>query len=128
MKKLLFIFTLFVVISTNVFSQEVFQYKAVEINYKVEKSNWTGWYDTNILVEMIPATHKLVLYTDSPRIIDYGPVRQMDYKTYELIYTEGTDTEYDSVKVEWYFYKSGIIILKLYKEGVTVKYNLHLLK
>ena len=98
-------------------------YRATQVNFKFEQK-WLGWQECDIYVEMIPEIHKITIYTLNMQYIDYGTVNKQAFKDYDLLYANGTDTNYQDVKVAWYLYHSGTAILKLIYPTIELKYML----
>lgn len=124
MKKAFLILIFLIIGIVSGFTQTTTYFKAFEVNGLTYEGEWGGWQDCEVYLEVIPNTRRFIIHTEDPRIVDYGRMKEVKTKDYDLYIMEGTDTEYELIRAEWYFYKSKTIILKLTKGRVMVKYNL----
>lgn len=107
-------------------NDKIIHFKAVQVNYVVNNS-WVGWENCNIDVELHPEKHKLYIFSRDIQIIDYGTVQNKNYNTYSYLHSYGTNTYYNDIKVEWYFYNSGSCYIKLTTSDLLYKYRLILI-
>jgi len=125
MKKLLIITLL--IASSNIFASEVYWMKAIELDVKVNSSNWSGWekIDYPIDVKFSFTDHRIIVYTETLQIIDYNQLTSITTNDYILYKSLGTDTNYNFVEIQLYLYKKlGIVILKIAYSDLEYKYKL----
>lgn len=125
MKKSLIIILL--IASSNIFASEVYWMKAIELDVKVNNSNWNGWekIDYPIDVKFSFADHRIIVYTETLQIIDYNQLTSITTNDYILYKSLGTDTNYNFVEIQLYLYKKlGVVILKIAYSDLEYKYKL----
>ena len=119
------LFILLIAFAVSSFSQDTLSYNATSVAVRKNAShNWSQWMKCDVPVEFISSLHKINIFTNSPHFIDYGEVYIKKYKDYNYYFMYGTDTNYDNVKIEWYIYNSGYVILKIITKEFEFKYTL----
>lgn len=116
MKRLLFAVILLLSITSSKAQSESY-WNAVEINYKFNNT-WSGWktLEAPIFVILDFDAHRVVIHSNKIQIIDHAQLRHYSGKDYDLYTAVGTDSDYLSIELNLYLYKTFIVVKIIYPD------------
>jgi len=125
MKKLIFIFSLLLVVFTIQAQAQVDWYKATTFSMRALPSGlWSEETATFLPVSISSATKRIEIFTEAKQIFDYVTFSTTEF-SYGTVYgSYATDSNYGAVYIEIIIYNSKQVYIKITYSDFEYKYKL----
>ena len=105
-------------------SAETYNFMASAINVRIPPTQWAGWRETNLSASWNLDNQQIIIFTEDAQIFDYITMLAFEGKDYTVYKAVATDTQYETIKLEIYVYKSGDNYIKILYPYLEYKYKL----